>query len=80
MERLEKKFITSPADIQEHRKAELQDAIITEEERVQFKQLCEEFAEIFSKSSEDIGRTPLITMDIETGDNPPYVKNHIIWC
>ena len=77
MEKLEKKFITSPADIQEHRKAELQDAIITEEERLQFKQLCEEFPEIFSKSSEDIGRTPLITMDIETGDNPPHMSKTI---
>ena len=26
------------------------------------------------KSSEDIGRTPLITMDIETGDNPPICQ------
>ena len=51
---LEKKFITSPADIQEHRKAELQDAVVTEEEKLQFKQLCKEFPEVFSKSSEDI--------------------------
>ena len=86
IEELEKKFITSPADIQEHRKAELQDAIVTDEERLQFKQLCEEFPEIFSKSSEDIGRTPLITMDIETGDNPPICQKpynlalkHVEW-
>ena len=72
MENLEKKFITSPADVDEHRKAELQDAVVTEEERNQFKQqLCEEFTEVFSKSSEDIGRTPLVTMEIETGDSPP---------
>ena len=54
VENLEKKFITSPADVDEHRKAELQDAVVTEKERKQFKQLCEEFTEVFSKSSEDI--------------------------
>ena len=69
MEKLEKKFITSPADVDEHRKAELQDAIVTEEERNQFKQLCEEFTQVFSKSSEDIRRTPLVTMEIETGNS-----------
>ena len=86
MEDLEKKFITSPADVQEHRKAELQDAEISEEERAQFKQLCEEFPEVFSKSSEDIGRTPLVTMEIETGDNPPICQKpynlalkHVEW-
>ena len=31
-ERLEKKFITSPADIEVHRKVELQDADITDEQ------------------------------------------------
>ena len=74
MENLEKKFITSPADVDEHRKAELQDAVVTEKERNQFKQLCEEFTEVFSKSSEDIGRTPLVTMEIETGDSPPICQ------
>ena len=86
MENLGKKFITSPADVDEHRKAELQDAVVTEEERNQFKQLCEEFTEVFSKSSEDIGRTPLVTMEIETGDSPPVCQKpynlaleHVEW-
>ena len=86
MENLEKKFITSPADVDEHRKAELQDAVVTEKERNQFKQLCEEFTEVFSKSSEDIGRTPLVTMEIETGDSPPVCQKpynlalkHVEW-
>ena len=73
MEKLEK-FITSAADVDEHRKAELQDAAVTEKERDQFKQLCEEFTEVFSKSSEDIGRTPLVTMEIETGGSPPVCQ------
>ena len=86
MENLEKKFITSPADVDEHRKAELQDAVVTEKERNQFKQLCEEFTEVFSKSSEDIGRTPLVTMESETGNSPPVcqkpynlAQKHVEW-
>ncbi|MCG8625040.1 MAG: reverse transcriptase family protein, partial [Proteobacteria bacterium] len=82
----EKKFITSPADISEHRKPELQDAKVSEEDKEQFKQLCEEFTDVFSKSSEDIGRTPLVTMDIETGDSPPICQKpynlalkHVEW-
>ena len=74
MENLEKKFIMSPADVEEHRKAELQDAVVIEKERNPFRQLCEEFTEVFSKSSEDIGRTPLVTMEIETGNSPPVCQ------
>ena len=33
--------------------------------RKQFKFLCNEFEDIFSKDSTDIGKTPLITMDID---------------
>ena len=40
----------------------------------QFKQLCKEFGDIFSKDSTDIGKTPLITMDIDTGDSPPVCQ------
>ena len=68
---LEKKFITSPAEVNTHRKMQLQDAEVTEENREKFKLLCEEFEDIFSKDSTDIGKTPLITMDIDTGDSPP---------
>ena len=32
--------------------------------------ISEIYADIFSKSSEDIGHTPLVTMDIDTGDSP----------
>ena len=32
------------------------------------------FPEVFSKNSEDIGRTNLITMDIDTGDHPPICQ------
>ena len=47
-EKVEKKFITSPADIDIHRKVELQDAKISEEQRQAFRDLCTEFKDIFS--------------------------------
>ena len=39
----EKKFITSPADIEVHQKVELQDADVAEEHQNAFKELCKEF-------------------------------------
>ena len=71
---LEKKFITSPAEVNTHRKMQLQDAEVTEENKEKFRLLCEEFEDIFYKSSSDIGKTPLITMDIDTGDSPPVCQ------
>ena len=53
---------------------QLQDAEVTEENREKFKLLYEEFEDIFSKDSTDIGKTPLITMDIDTGDSPPVCQ------
>ena len=48
--------------------------------------LCEEYNDIFSKDSSDIGKTPLITMEMETGDSPPVCQRlynlplkHIDW-
>ena len=40
---LEKKFITSPAEVNTHRKMQLQDAEIAKKYKEQFKQLCKEF-------------------------------------
>ena len=71
---LEKKFITSPAEVNTRRKMQLQDAEVTEDYREKFRLLCEEFEDIFSKDSTDIGKTPLITMDIDTGDSPPVCQ------
>ena len=39
-ENMEKKFITSPADIEVHRKVELQDTDILDEQQQAFKDLC----------------------------------------
>ena len=83
---VEKKFITSPADIETQRKVKLQDAYITEIDKARFRCLCNDFEDIFSKSSEDIGHTPLLTMDIETGGSPPVCQKpyslplkHVEW-
>ena len=71
---LEKKFITSPAEVNTHRKMQLQDAEVTAEYREKFRLLCKEFEDVFSKDSTDIGKTPLITMDIDTRDSPPVCQ------
>ena len=68
---IEKKFITSPADVEVHRKVELQDAEVSDEHKQQFADLCKEYDDIFSKDSADIGWTPIVMMDIDTGDSPP---------
>ena len=57
---LEKRFITSPANIEVHRKVELQDADITEDQQNTFKELCTEFNDIFSTDSGDIGKNTFI--------------------
>ena len=57
-ENTEKKFITSPANIEVHRKVELQDTNITKAQQNAFKDLCKEFNDIFSADSSDIRKTP----------------------
>ena len=54
-----------------HQKIELQDADISDEQQNAFKALCNEFKDIFSVDSSDIGKTLLIEMEIDTGDSPP---------
>ena len=81
---LDNAFITSPADVPGPRKVDLQDADITPGTRSAFDALCEKYPKVFSKGNEDIGRTQLVTMDIDTGDSPlvssrPYtlaLKHH----
>ena len=68
---LDNAFITSPADVPGPRKVDLQDAYVTPGTRSMFDALCEKYPKVFSKGNEDIGRTQLVMMDIDTGDNPP---------
>ena len=67
-------FITSSADVAGPHKANLQDFKVTEEEMKAFKELCEKYSDVFSKNSGDFGRTSLIKMDTDTGDNPPVCQ------
>ena len=73
-EKVEKNFITSPADIDVHRKVKLQDANISEEQRQAFRYLCTEFEDIFSTDSGDIRKTPLLEVEIDTGNSPPITQ------
>ena len=70
----EKRFITSPADIEVHTKVELQDADTTKAQRNAFKDVCTEFKDIFSTDSSDIGKTPLLEADTDTGDSLPITQ------
>ena len=67
----EKKFITSSTNIDVHRKVILQDGDVSEEHQNAFKELCHEFKDIFLVDLGDIGKTPLVEMEIDTGDSPP---------
>ena len=53
-----------------HCKVQLEDADIEE----QFKELCKKFTAVFSKDASDIGKTKLVTMDIDSGDNSPVCQ------
>ena len=51
-----------------------------------FERLCEEFADVFSQNSGDLGKRPLMRMEIPTGDNPPISQRpyglalrHVQW-
>ena len=70
----EKKFITSLGDIDIHRKVKLQNAEVSEEHHNTFKELCHEFKDIFLVDLGDIGKTPLVEMEIDTGDSPAITQ------
>ena len=81
-----KGFITSPADIDPQEPIKLRDAEVTSQHRKAFEDLCSEFETIFSKDSADLGKTPLLKMDIPMGDNPPITQRpytlalkHVQW-
>ena len=82
----EKTFITSPADVETHKKVMLQDTEVLDKYKKEFEELCEEYKDTFSTDSSDIGKAPLITMEIKTGDSPPVYQRpynlplkHIDW-
>ena len=40
-----------------------------------FAQLCSQYEDVFSKNNQDIGKTTLIEMEIDTGDSLPVAQN-----
>ena len=68
-------FIISPGDIYPNRKTELQDAEISSNTKEQFEKICQEHDKAFSKNNKDIGKTQLIEMEIDTGDQLPVAQN-----
>ena len=70
----ESDIICSPAEVKFHQQVELEDHDATKETKQHFEELCQQFPEVFLTSNKDIGRTNLITMDIDTGDSPPSTK------
>ena len=67
-------FIKSPAEVEAHRKVDLEDNKIKVETKQAFDKLCDRFDDIISKGSDDIGKTLLVEMDIDTGDSLPIAS------
>ena len=81
-----KGFITSPADKDPREPIKLKDAEVAPQHREAFETLCEEYQDIFSKDLADLGKKPLLKMDIPTGDSHPITQRpytlalkHVQW-
>ena len=72
---IESDFLISPGDIYPSRKVELQDAEVSKETLERFEILCEEQHEAFSKNNQDIGKTQLIEMEIDTSGSVPLAQS-----
>ena len=57
-----------------HKKSELQNAPINQKTKLDLEQLLEKNKDAFAEDERQIGTTPLITMSIDTGDQPPIAK------
>ena len=67
-------LVCSPSEVKFQKRVELKDHKISEANKQSFEELCQQFPEVFSTNKGDVGRTKLITMDIDTGDSPPSTK------
>ena len=70
----ESDLVFSPAQVTEHCHVELKDQDISQETKERFKKLKEKYPKVFLVSSQDIGHTNLVTMHVDTGDNPPICQ------
>ena len=57
-----------------YKKPELSDAPIDRKTTLDLEKLFEQYSDAFEKDATQIGTSPLIEMDIDTGDNPPIAK------
>ena len=63
-------FLKSPAEAPVHRKLLIEDKNTSPKTRQAFDELCQKFEDIISKNSGDIGKTMLVEMEIDTGNQP----------
>ena len=71
---VESDLVFSPAQVTEHHHVELKDQEISQERKERFEKLKDKYPKAFSLSSQDIGRTNLVTMNVDTGDSPPICQ------
>ena len=71
-------FLKSPVEVPVHRKVLLEDKNISPKTQEAFDKLCKKYDDIISKNSGDIGKTMLVEMEIDTGNQPlpPSHQNH----
>ena len=70
---IESDLVFSLDQVTEHCHVELKDQEITEETKVRFQELKEKYPKVFSVISQDIRCTNLVSMHVDTGDNPPLI-------
>ena len=73
-------FLVSPGNIKKVRRCVLPESGITNETCESFCQLFDKYQAALSTSSEDIGHSELITMDIDTGLSQPVSQRPIHYC
>ena len=71
---VESDLVFSPAQVTEHHCMELKDQDISQETRERLEKLRKNHPKVFLVSSQDIGCTNLVTMHVDTGDNPPICQ------
>ena len=64
----------SPAQVTEHHCVELKDQNDSQETKDRFVRIKQQYPDLFSLSSQDIGHTNLVTMHVDMGDSPPICQ------
>ena len=82
----ESDLVFSSAQVTEQHCVQLKDQDISQETKERFAKFKEKYPKGFLVSSQDIGHTNLVTMHVDTGDNPPICQKpytlplkHYIW-